>query len=575
MTLGQPSGGGPDISVVVTGHHEGELAIPTFRALARSVAAAVDAGLAVEVVGVLDRADATTTRVFDECLADGSTIGALAATRLVTTDLGDPGLARNAGVQGSRAPWVCVLDADNLPTGSWLVDAHRRASEHGGPCVVHPEHLVVFGARWEAWPQVATADPGFRRENFYDRTFWDTFCLASRQVFDQVSYVPTSAASGLGPEDWHWGMETVHAGFEHLVAPATALLYRVKPASVQQGHDEARSLLPPAGLLVDGSVAALRPAQPDDAATDDRTQLRGLQAAVVRPRPERRRAPRALTWLRRDAGPSDDFDVAHYRALNSDALHLDDDEAARHHLTVGRAEGRRGLLTPEELADVQRLRLDDYRTLHPDLAALTDDDLLHHYLLHGRVEGRAARMTTEQRDAARPVRLAPEVVAELAELHTLEPDVPEPTPEALAALRHVGPPMDGSVTAGSRAWWDLVRRVGDQPLDTVVFVGDGAGDDGLDALGGATDPSAAEGRVLVVDTAASPAEQPLPARDGVQVVHARDLGDWAHLTAAERRRLLATLVVQYRVPRVVVRGSADFEAAARDYERALGAVLAD
>ena len=294
-------------------------------------------------------------------------------------------------------------------------------------------------------------DPGFRRENFYDRTFWDTFCLASRQVFDQVSYVPTSAASGLGPEDWHWGMETVHAGFEHLVAPATALLYRVKPtASVQQGHDEARSLLPPAGLLVDGSVAALRPAQPDDAATDDRAQLRGLQAAIVRPRPERRRAPRALTWLRRDAGPPDDFDVAHYRALNSDALHLDDDAAARHHLTVGRAEGRRGLLTPEELADVQRLRLDDYRTLHPDLAALTDDDLLHHYLLHGRVEGRAARMTTEQRDAARPVRLAPEVVAELAELHTLEPDVPEPTPEALAALRHVGPPMDGSVTAGSR-----------------------------------------------------------------------------------------------------------------------------
>jgi len=33
--------------------------------------------------------------------------------------------------------------------------------------------------------------------------------------------------------------------------------------------------------------------------------------------------------------------------------------------------------------------------------------------------------------------------------------------------------------------------------------------------------------------------------------------------------------VQYRVPRVAVRGSADFEAAARDYERALGAVLAD
>jgi hypothetical protein len=555
MTVTQPGDRGPDVAVVVTGHHEGELSLPTFRALARSIAEAVDAGLAVEVVGVLDRADSATARVFDECLAAGSEIARLAATRVVTTDLGDPGLARNAGVDACRAPWVCVLDADNLPTRSWLASAHRVASGRGAPCVVHPEHLVVFGERWEAWPQLPTDHPGFRVQNFYDRTYWDTFCLAAREVFEAVPYAPTSAASGLGPEDWHWGMETVHAGIDHFVAPGTALLYRVKTtASIQEGHVEAHSLLPPSSLLVDPALATYEETQEVDRAR----VLDALQEAVLRPRPATRPGGLRRRWWRQPAAGDADFDVAHYRALHADVLHLDDEAARRHYLEVGRGEGRRGVLTEPELRDLGRLDLEDYRELHPDLRGLAPADLLHHYLAHGREEGRAPAMTPEQREALQPVVLSDAVLEELRALHELEPDVPAPTPEAMSSLRHVGPPSDGSLTSGSRAWWDLVRRIGPGHWDEMVFLGADvdAPDDEL---------SVGQGTLVVRTGGVS-----RPA--GAQEVRLDDLDGWERLSAAERRRLVATLVVQHG-PRVVRHhDSPELADAAREYASALGSV---
>jgi glycosyltransferase involved in cell wall biosynthesis len=543
----------PDVTVVVTGHREGPVAEPTLTALGRALDEAAAAGVAVEVVAVLDRADEETAAVFARSLADDGTVGRRASARIVTTDHGDPGAARNQGVRVSTAPWVCMLDADNLPTRAWLVTAHRVASGHGAPCVVHPEHLVIFGERWQAWPQLSTDHPGFRVQNFYDRTYWDTFCLAAREVFDAVPYAPTSAASGLGPEDWHWGMQTVHAGIEHLVAPGTALLYRVKAsASVQDGHVEARSLLPPSSLLVDPAVATY-----DEGPEVERARvLDPLQEAVLRPRPTAPPTSWTRRW-RRQAPPDDAFAVAHYRALHADVLRLDDDAAARHYREVGQAEERRALLTEAELRDVRRLDLDDYRALHPDLGGLAPADLLHHYLAHGRGEGRAPAMTSEQRDALRAVVLPDPVLADLRALHELEPGIPQPSPEVLADLHHVGPPSDGSLTSGSRAWWDLVRRVGSRRPEEIVFVGT------HDAASVPVDDAA----TLVVLTG-------VPGGSGSRpgAVRLHDLEHWERLTATERRRLMATLVVQYGPSVVRHVDSPEFADAAREYATALGSV---
>lgn len=613
---GSGSVAAPDVSVIVTGHREGATCRPTFAALCATIEAAADVGITVEVVGVLDRADAATVAIFESVLAEDGAIGRLARARIRVTDHGDPGAARNDGVRDTRAPWVCVLDGDNLPSRSWLPVAFRVAAGHGAPCVVHPEHLVIFGDRWQVWPQLPSDHPGFRAHNFFDRTYWDTFCLASREVFTTLPYARTAAAQGLGPEDWHWGMETIHAGIDHLSASGTALLYRSRSSgSVQGGHETAHSLLPPSPLLVDPVLAASSREPPHTS----RPTWRGLQRAIVRQSlgrstPTALPAPAPSGWRRQQAWPdhvrflypdladlpdrrlrslvrdsipghsplrgcmSDEeldtltqaqFNPLHYRALHAEVLRMGNGQATLHYLDTGRAHGLRARLSEQELRDVVALDLDDYRALHDDLADLADADLLHHYLAHGRAEGRSASMTVEQRDARRQVRLDDELIRELQALHTLEPDIPEPSPARLAELVHVGPPSDGSMTRGSHVWWQVVEALGPALPDVVVYVSQLTAD---------ADPDATCGRVLrhippdhrvaIVATRGSSA-LPVWMDSEVVLVDLHHTTGWGQLAEDERRRLVATLVVQLQPDVVHAVDSPEFAAALEQYGRAL------
>lgn len=610
-----------DVAIVVTGHREGALAHRTFRALARAIDTAIEAGVRVEVVGVLDTADDATVEIFEDALGEQGVVGSLVPARTVKVTHGDPGASRNHGVSETRAAWVCVLDADNLPSGSWIRDAFRTATAYGGACVVHAENLVIFQGRWEMWPQLPTDHPGFRAENFFDRNFWDTFCLAAREVFEQIPYAPTARHSGFGPEDWHWAMETTQSQVPHLAAADTALFYRVKSTgSVQVGHDTERSLLPPARLLTDKVMAA---SAGQDNGSGSRP--RGLQRQIIRERGGRLALPplpdlvpasdlplarrRRFVWpdhyrfLRPDSADltdeevrarftqrqfrergwlrdqelaalgSPDFNVLHYRALTPEALRMSNEDAMVHYLDVGRHSGARARLTTDELDDIARLELDDYQALHADLEHHGVPELVNHYLLHGRVEGRAGAMTAEQRQARRTVVVSPGLAGEMQALHEIEPAIPVPSTQHLERLRYIGPPEDGSLTPGSRVWWKLVAQLGSIRPDVVFltpWIRMGGGDILLARYANAAGRLRPDDTVVVISTHGE-STRPDWLDAGITFVDLPSMPEWKQLTPGERSRLLATLVVQYRPDVVHAFNSPEFFDAVEHYPRALHA----
>ena len=124
----------PDVTVVVTGHHEGDLCRPTFAALARAIEEARAGGIAVEVVGVLDRADAVTAAIFEDAMDGDGVIGRLAPAHTLVTDLGDR--ERHATrVYDTRAPHgsvsstptTCPLDAGCARRITWPPHRAGRA----------------------------------------------------------------------------------------------------------------------------------------------------------------------------------------------------------------------------------------------------------------------------------------------------------------------------------------------------------------------------------------------------------------------------------------------------------------
>jgi len=598
-----PSPRGTDIAVVVLAHQEGTLAHHTLRAIRRSVDAALEDGWSVRAVVVLDSPDDATRDYIAWAVGpDGLFVGPCEAVMVEVTTR-DPGLARNAGVAAAAdARFVAVLDGDNLPSRTWLAEGARAIAGHpDGPAVVHPEVLITFGERWELWPQWPSDSAQFNLGNWYDRNYWDTVCIASREVFEAHPYAPTRATP-FGFEDWHWNTVTLAAGVPHLAARGTALFYRIKPGdSVNALNVRKGSVLSPTPLLRRRDVAAdvLANPRPSEPPRRSRTPAvrhvlraaRKRKAPPVLARPPRRRerwlghvmgSPVVVEHYRmlhpevadltslqvfrhyrrvgRTAGLrprlTDDevtallpsaFDVRHYRVLHADIAAMSDVDAIRHYLDHGLAEGRRARLSDREIEKLAELDVNDYRADNPDLGHLDRDQLVAHFLTYGVFESRRPHLPLSERHARASFSLDEELVDDWRELHQVEPLLPIPTLATLRKFNHIGPPADGSDTIASRVWWQLVDALGDTRPDMLIFtpwmrMG------GADILVGRYAQTARELRpdwqVVVVCTHDDSTTQDwMP--PGVTLVDLTQLDGYDELTREQRRDLVTNLSVQF------------------------------
>lgn len=590
-----------DVTVVMTAHREGTLAHHTLRALRRCAEHATRAGLTVRVQVVLDAADARTSAYLAEAVGPEGYFAGVCEAALEEVAVRDPGLGRNVGVSRARSRFVAVLDADNLPTANWLVEGVRalEASERIG--VVHPELLVTFGERSELWPQWAGSDPRFNIANMYERNYWDTVCIAHREVFERFPYAATGA-TGFGYEDWHFFSRTLAAEVAHLVAPGTAYFYRIKPGdSVNSAHFSRGSVLPPTELLTDAALASRVATSPAPTRArrrmvrtrQTRTVLRAWRADDVAPpvalpptlrerllgqwfgspvvpdhyrllyadlaamsdgelrhhyrRTGRRegRRPR-LGRAEVSALASGAFDVRHYRLLHADLAGFSDTDAVRHFLAHGRREGRRTILTPADLKDLARLDVEDYRSDNPDLAGTDDDWLVAHYLTFGLREGRRPHLPEGERAGRADLDLSPQLLVEWRALHELEPLIPVPTSHTLRAHSVIGPPTDGTTTPASRVWWHVIHALeGSHPQ--AVFFAPWLRMGGADILVARYAETVAQLRpdwdVVVITThGASTTQHWVP--DGVRLIELPEIDGYEQLTARQRRELTVNLAVQ-------------------------------
>ncbi len=238
---------GPDIAVVLTAHAEGRVLVPTIRSLEIAIRRAVTAGLEVEVVAVADRVDPETQRVLDVHLLGRSDFPSRII--LVDADNGDLGASRNDGIRATSAPFIAIMDGDNLVTSAWLVDARAVLLGQSVPSVAHVELIVSFGDRLTLWSQVPSDAADFDPSVFAVANYWDSSAVAHREVFESTPYPVLPPDRGFGPEDWVWNMATLEAGVPHVRIPHSALFYRARAGSLMSAHGS--SLLPRVPFLTD------------------------------------------------------------------------------------------------------------------------------------------------------------------------------------------------------------------------------------------------------------------------------------------------------------------------------------
>ncbi len=235
----------PALTAVITFHREGLFAHAALRSYLHSRLRARQAGAQVQIVLVLDNADAQTAAIVREHPdLDGSEI-------IVEASVGDSALARNLGIARATGTYVCTLDGDDLVSRDYFQRHLGFAATLPSRIVLHAEVVVCFGTDDRYSWQLDQRKMPFSPDLLISANPWVSAVFARRETFSEVPYVPCfPTETGFGYEDWHWSCQTVAAGYEHLAVPGTAYFYRLKQTgSINAASNTLQAVMPPSDLF--------------------------------------------------------------------------------------------------------------------------------------------------------------------------------------------------------------------------------------------------------------------------------------------------------------------------------------
>ena len=215
------------VSIVLTAHREGLLTGPTVNSLKAALRHySQNSGDNAEVIVVLDRSDSLTEDSLRYAL-DG-------VARFYQTDCGDPGQARNAGIQRAIGRFSTFLDADDLWSENWITEATKRAMSQ--PIGIYHSHCnVIFGDERNIWWHIDSDSPLFDPLYLRWANYWDAMSFAETAIFRRIPFRPIDLRGGFGHEDWDWNCLTIDANIPHKAVYGT-IHYKRRRAQSQMAQ---------------------------------------------------------------------------------------------------------------------------------------------------------------------------------------------------------------------------------------------------------------------------------------------------------------------------------------------------
>jgi hypothetical protein len=241
-----------DITLAVTAHSETLVSGPSMRSAENAIRVAEAAGLSVERVIALDTPSENCRAFFEQ--------PEFGTWSKVYFQFGDVGHVRNEIANGAQGRWLAWLDADDLLSENWLVSGSlllSKAEQENDKVIVHPELNWVFDGVSTVYTKPAQDASDFSPYYFYFANYYDALCMSPREAVINVPYRHYDFAAGFAYEDWPWNIETMAAGWRHVIAPDTIIFKRRRDVSISVATGQRRTLIWPVDAMAIDRVNAL------------------------------------------------------------------------------------------------------------------------------------------------------------------------------------------------------------------------------------------------------------------------------------------------------------------------------
>jgi glycosyltransferase involved in cell wall biosynthesis len=208
------------LSVIVTAHSEGILAHRTLSSVRRALAQ-FPVTQATEIILHVDNPTPETLEYLK--VHKNST---LKDVRVFENSFGDLGSSRNYAVLQAKGKYVATIDADDLMSKNWLIDAVQHLEKTTEPTVAHSEVTVEFEGADSLIVKHGEIDRATDTLLSVYANRWNSVIVAPRSLLLEEPYTPNSP--GFGYEDWNLNCRLIARDVHNVLIPHTAIFVRRK-----------------------------------------------------------------------------------------------------------------------------------------------------------------------------------------------------------------------------------------------------------------------------------------------------------------------------------------------------------
>lgn len=226
----------PEISIIVTAHNEGILAHKTMLSIFRSAKKLEDKNISYEIIVHIDNGTKPTVEYFSQYAEDKRFI-------IIENSLGDPALSRNYSVKKANGKYVTCIDADDLCSENWFLDAYEIVKKDKNN-IARFNFVLTFGGEKAIISEYRDMSDEEKILYMIDSSLYGSPFMCLKDLYLKSPQRPNSKPYAY--EDWQWNLDMMSVDGEYKVVPGAALFYRQDPlakVSVLNTHNSWRPTL--------------------------------------------------------------------------------------------------------------------------------------------------------------------------------------------------------------------------------------------------------------------------------------------------------------------------------------------